>query len=152
MVRVEQDPEDGTGSLVQAHLAPSLSVAPTYPTAGACRPDFCRMRALQAKQRNPGLKTYGLSWGVPGWVGRNNASDTKGNFFTQRNLEYHVRWVQGLKKWHNISLDYMGIWNERSPQYDWIVRLRSASSSSSSLRFAPHPLQHSILMSWFLTC
>ena len=32
----------------------------------------------------------------------------------------------GLKKWHGIQLDYMGIWNEKGPNLDWIVQLRRA--------------------------
>jgi hypothetical protein len=26
----------------------------------------------EAKKRNPGIKTYGLSWGAPGWIGNGN--------------------------------------------------------------------------------
>ena len=66
----------------------------------------------EAKKRNPSIKTYGLSWGVPGWVG--NGTRGQGGYYSQANIDYHVRWVQGLKRVHNVSLDYMGIWNEHN--------------------------------------
>ena len=81
----------------------------------------------QAKKRNPLIQTYALSWGVPAWVGKlPNASASRGNFWTDDNIEYHVRWAVGLHKYHGIQLDYMGIWNEKNPELDWIVRLRKA--------------------------
>ena len=57
----------------------------------------------EAKQRNPAIKTYALSWAVPGWVGN-------GNFFSEDNIEYHLKWIQGLKRHHGINLDYLGLW------------------------------------------
>lgn len=37
----------------------------------------------EAKKRNPNITIYGLSWGVPGWIGN-------GNYFTDDNVFYHV--------------------------------------------------------------
>ena len=78
----------------------------------------------EAKKRNPGIKTYGLSWRVPGWVG--NGTHGQGGYYSQANIEYHVRWVQGLKRVHNVSLDYMGRWNEHNYKAGWIIELRRA--------------------------
>ena len=80
----------------------------------------------EAKNRNPAIKTYALAWGVPGWIGQNGNASAKPNFYSDENIEYHIRWVLGLKKWHGIQLDYMGIWNEKGPNLDWIVQLRRA--------------------------
>ena len=40
----------------------------------------------EAKRRNPAIKTYGLAWGVPGWIGN-------GSYYSDDNLLYHLRWV-----------------------------------------------------------
>ena len=84
----------------------------------------------EAKKRNPGIKTMGLSWGAPGWIGNGSTADNPGRngtlFFTEDNIDYHVKWVQGLKQYHNVTLDWMGIWNESPFSPDWIVALRAA--------------------------
>ncbi len=37
----------------------------------------------QAKLRNPAIKTFGLSWGVPGWIG-------DGEYYSDDNIQYHI--------------------------------------------------------------
>ena len=37
----------------------------------------------QAKQRNPAILIYGLSWGAPGWIGN-------GTYYSQDNIQYQV--------------------------------------------------------------
>ncbi len=74
----------------------------------------------EATRRNPMIKTFGLSWGVPGWVG-------EGEFFSTDNIHYQVQWVNCMKSAYNISIDLIGIWNER--QYgpmDYTIKLREA--------------------------
>eukprot|EP01051_Picozoa_sp_SAG22_P026907 SAG22_NODE_8740_length_633_cov_1.041199_1_plen_149_part_10 len=97
----------------------------------------------QAKKRNPDIVTMALSWGAPGWIGHNRSgywpADKDGfvgdpAFYSEDDILFHVRWVRGLKKWHNISLDYMGIFNERPilrvagvvDELAWVARLRAA--------------------------
>jgi hypothetical protein len=57
----------------------------------------------EAKKRNPGIQTYGLSWGAPGWIGNYS-------YFSQDNLKYQTSWLQCVRDRANISVDYMGIW------------------------------------------
>ena len=48
----------------------------------------------EAKERNPGILTMGLSWSVPGWVSgaRSNVTNwDRVDFWTDDNVEYHVR-------------------------------------------------------------
>lgn len=74
----------------------------------------------EATRRNPKIRTFGLSWGVPGWVG-------EGEFFSTDNIHYQVQWVECMKTAYNISIDLIGIWNER--QYgpiDYTIKLRQA--------------------------
>jgi galactosylceramidase len=78
----------------------------------------------EAKQRNPDVQLYGLSWAVPGWVG--NGSYYEGD----DNINYHLKWLDGAKEAHNLTIDYIGVWNERAPDYDWVVRFRQALDAS----------------------
>ena len=56
----------------------------------------------EAKKRNPKVRTYVLSWGVPGWVGN-------GSYFSPANIEYQTSFVKGARDVYNISVDYLGI-------------------------------------------
>lgn len=40
----------------------------------------------EAKKRNPAIKTYGLAWGVPGWIGN-------GTYYSEDNIKYHLDWI-----------------------------------------------------------
>ena len=73
----------------------------------------------EAKKRNPAIKTYGLTWGVPGWIGN-------GSFYSQDNLDYHVNLVTCAKQSWGFDVDYMGIWNERPQNNQWVKDLRTA--------------------------
>jgi len=66
----------------------------------------------QAKARNPDIKLFGLSWGVPGWIGN-------GSYFSADNWEYQTAWVR-CQQSVGLELDYLGVWNERywgGPEY-----------------------------------
>ena len=78
----------------------------------------------EAKKRNPEIKLYTLAWTAPGWIGTSEGKP--GEFYSQDNIDYHMKWIKGLKSEHNLTLDYMGIWNEHTYDTDWIVRFRNA--------------------------
>jgi len=59
---------------------------------------------MEAKKRNPAIKTYGLSWGVPRWIG--NGSYYAGD----DNIQYHLDWVYCMQDVHGVPIDYLGIW------------------------------------------
>jgi len=82
----------------------------------------------EAKKRNPAVKLYGLSWAVPGWIGDGckSCSMPEQYYHGNDNIEYHLKWIEGAKSAHNLTIDYLGIWNERASDPDWIVRLRAA--------------------------
>ena len=73
---------------------------------------------VEAKKRNPEIILEGLQWGAPGWIG-------DGNFFSEDNAEFVSAWIKGMKKYHNLDIDYVGIWNERDPEGEYIKLLRS---------------------------
>jgi hypothetical protein len=72
----------------------------------------------QAKARNPGIKLAALSWGAPGWIGG-------GNFWSQDMIDYLMSWL-GCAAQHNLTIDYLGGWNERDYNKSWYINLKNA--------------------------
>ncbi|CAE7905436.1 galc, partial [Symbiodinium necroappetens] len=80
----------------------------------------------EAKVRNPHIRTYGLAWGVPGWIGN-------GTFFSKDNIVYHVSWLKCIKETLDIEIDYVGIWNERDWGAAWYVSDLAAAIKEANL-------------------
>ncbi|GFO19227.1 galactocerebrosidase [Plakobranchus ocellatus] len=76
----------------------------------------------EAKKRNPNIKLYSLPWGFPGWIGQGKLSPYANVNVT---ADYIVRWINGAKKVYNLTIDYVGIWNERPYDKTYIKTLRS---------------------------
>eukprot|EP00656_Telonema_subtile_P023201 TRINITY_DN2455_c0_g4_i1.p1 TRINITY_DN2455_c0_g4~~TRINITY_DN2455_c0_g4_i1.p1 ORF type:complete len:1051 (-),score=162.84 TRINITY_DN2455_c0_g4_i1:218-3370(-) len=78
----------------------------------------------EAKKRNPLIKSYALSWGTPGWVGN-------GSYFSDDNIRYQTSWVKGARDAWNVTVDYIGVWNERSwGNVQYIKELRAALNAA----------------------
>uniref|UniRef100_A0A8C9A162 Galactocerebrosidase n=1 Tax=Prolemur simus TaxID=1328070 RepID=A0A8C9A162_PROSS len=75
----------------------------------------------EAKKRNPNITLIGLPWSFPGWLG-------KGFNWPYVNLQltayYVVTWIVGAKHYHDLDIDYVGIWNERTCDTNYIKVLR----------------------------
>ncbi|XP_019497908.1 PREDICTED: galactocerebrosidase isoform X1 [Hipposideros armiger] len=75
----------------------------------------------EAKKRNPNITLIGLPWSFPGWLG-------KGFNWPYVNIQqtayYIVTWIMGAKQYHDLDIDYIGIWNERSFNINYIKVLR----------------------------
>ena len=76
---------------------------------------------VEAKRRNPNIILYGLSWGFPGWV-----SEGTGHPWTNSTVAYTLKWILGAKKYYNLDIDYIGIWNERGWDKGYTLSLRAA--------------------------
>ena len=74
--------------------------------------------AEQAKLRNPKIKLYGLAWTAPGWIGG-------GRFWSQDMVTYLMSWLDCAKS-HNLTIDYLGGWNERDFNKEWYESLHTA--------------------------
>ncbi|XP_046350655.2 galactocerebrosidase-like isoform X2 [Haliotis rufescens] len=75
----------------------------------------------EAKKRNPSIKLYGLPWNFPGWIG----NGTQNPYNNVDVLATYIRkWIQGARDVHNLTIDYIGIWNERACNTTYIKRLR----------------------------
>ncbi|XP_038045329.1 galactocerebrosidase-like [Patiria miniata] len=77
----------------------------------------------EAKKRNPSIKLYGLPWAFPGWIGNGQQSPYVNIDVT---VDYIIKWIQGAKTHHNLTIDYIGIWNERPYNSTYIKTLRSS--------------------------
>lgn len=86
----------------------------------------------QAKARNPNIKLYGLAWGAPGWIGTTGTPvyDTNNRFWSQDMVNYYVNWIKGAKSVHNLTIDYIGGWNERGYNKAFYENLKSALQSN----------------------
>lgn len=77
----------------------------------------------EAKKRNPSIKLAGLSWAWPNWLRDKNNQPYKNN---EKTAMYTVKWIIGAKQHHNLTIDYIGIWNERPCDLDYILILKRA--------------------------
>jgi hypothetical protein len=55
----------------------------------------------QARARNPNVLVYGLSWGVPAFVGN-------GSYYSAENIDYQVQWMKCIDQEAGSPPDYMG--------------------------------------------
>jgi galactosylceramidase len=60
----------------------------------------------EAKARNPEIKTYGLPWAYPGWVGNGTGSPFAAN--GTLTSKYILNWVKGAKTEYGVDIDYIG--------------------------------------------
>lgn len=78
----------------------------------------------EAKLRNPNVKTYGLMWGAPGWI--NNQT----GFYGPDLLEYQLNWLRCANATHGVMVDWLGLWNERPDNFDYMKELKQAISAA----------------------
>jgi len=83
----------------------------------------------EAKKRNPEIKTYGLPWAYPGWVG---GPEQSGSPFKHPELtsKYILKWLEGARDVYGIDIDYIGIWNERSSDATYAKELRKTLNAA----------------------
>ncbi|XP_041669243.1 galactocerebrosidase isoform X2 [Cheilinus undulatus] len=77
----------------------------------------------EAKKRNPDITLIGLPWAFPGWVGhgKNWPYD-----YPDITAAYVVNWILGAKQYHDLDIQYVGIWNERNYDSKYIKVLRDS--------------------------
>jgi len=86
----------------------------------------------EAKARNPNIKLYGLAWGAPGWIGTTGAPvwDTNNRIWSQDMVNYLIAWIKGAKSQYNLTIDYVGGWNERGYNRQFYEALHAAIQSN----------------------
>ncbi len=78
----------------------------------------------EAKKRNPEIILDILQWGAPGWMG-DAGMEFREKFFSQDNANVICAFIKGAKEYHDLTIDYCGIWNERTHDCEWIKLLRN---------------------------
>ncbi|XP_030580847.1 galactocerebrosidase isoform X2 [Archocentrus centrarchus] len=76
----------------------------------------------EAKKRNPNITLIGLPWAFPGWVGQGKNWPYDNPDVT---AAYVVNWILGAKQYHDLDIQYVGIWNERNFDVKYIKVLRN---------------------------
>lgn len=77
----------------------------------------------EAKARNPDIQLAALSWAWPGWIGDGTAWPFSNHTKT---ANYVISWVNGMKSEFGLVINYVGIWNERPYDAEYIKHLRKA--------------------------
>ncbi|KAJ7415643.1 Galactocerebrosidase [Pitangus sulphuratus] len=75
----------------------------------------------EAKKRNPNIKLIGLPWTFPRWIGK---GENWPYDYPDVTAYYIVSWILGAKQYHDLDIDYIGIWNERAFNSKYIKVLR----------------------------
>ncbi|KAM6311692.1 galactocerebrosidase [Aegotheles albertisi] len=75
----------------------------------------------EAKKRNPKIKLIGLPWTFPAWIGK---GENWPYDYPDVTAYYIVSWILGAKQYHDLDIDYIGIWNERAFSSKYIKLLR----------------------------
>lgn len=78
---------------------------------------------VEARKRNPRILIEGLQWGAPGWIGN-------GKFYSEDNARFVAAFVKGAKQYHGVDVDYVGIWNEKMYDTEYIKMLRKVLDAS----------------------
>jgi galactosylceramidase len=80
----------------------------------------------EARRRNPRLSLDGAAWSAPGWVGDRGARYGHADepFFSQDGVDYYISWLRGLRDVHGLTLDAIGIRNEKGVSYEFAKAMR----------------------------
>jgi galactosylceramidase len=85
-------------------------------TSDPASADFSRGFAwwllTEAKRRNPIIETYALAESWPRWVHGNAPATTGPLDAPELSARYLTEWVCGARDSHNLTIDWVGMWNE----------------------------------------
>jgi hypothetical protein len=70
----------------------------------------------EAHRRNPNIILDVLPWGAPGWIGN-------GHIYSTDMANYIAEFIQGAKVTHHLHIQYVGIWNERMYDSEYVKEL-----------------------------
>lgn len=75
----------------------------------------------EAKRRNPEIELLGLVYAWPSWINPTGGSPYGSNVTEQNAADYVAAWVSGVKTSHQITVDWVGIWNESPVRADYFA-------------------------------
>ena len=83
--------------------------------------------AAEAQKRNPNITIAALEWSGPGFF-------TNNSFFSIDNINFIISWLDCMEHTWNVTVDYLGIWNEppiTEVPIDYLFNLRSALNNNN---------------------
>jgi O-glycosyl hydrolase len=84
----------------------------------SCTAGYSWWLMREAVERNPDITLGGLAWGAPGWLG-------DGEYFSEDTIDYFIDWLD-CAAGHGLTIDNVGIRNEREYEVEWIKDYRAA--------------------------
>ena len=94
----------------------------TLPSCSPARAQWWLL--VEAKKRNPAIKTYGLPWCWPAFVGNGTGNPFFDGGATA--AAYIAEWATAARDVYNVTVDYMGLWNEKAAPDSYVMALRAA--------------------------
>jgi galactosylceramidase len=87
----------------------------------------------EARRRNPQVGLYGLSWSWPGWLAVNSTADTPPTppdpqvdaAHDNATADYTIAFLEGAQKYHNLTMNYIGLWNEKGSTAAYVAALKA---------------------------
>lgn len=80
---------------------------------------------VDAKQRNPSIQLGALPWTFPGWLDTKNPPGHKSPWTDiNATATYIINWLKGARDVYNVTLDYLGGWNERGHSMAYFQLMR----------------------------
>ena len=67
----------------------------------------------EARKRNPAIELDVLPWGAPGWIGG-------GRLYSNEMANYMADFQAGAKRFRGLDISYVGIWNEKPFDGDYV--------------------------------
>lgn len=80
---------------------------------------------VEAKKRNPNITLSALSCRFPGWLGEGTKSP-----WIFSTIVHTLKWILGAKKYDDLDIHYIGIWNERGWNKASTLALKAAITAA----------------------
>ena len=85
----------------------------------------------EARKRNPDIVLLGMVYAFPGWVNPHGRTPYASPVTEQNAANYVSDWVTGVKKNHNLTVDWVGLWNEQTFTTSYVkVRPRAVKEAA----------------------
>ena len=75
----------------------------------------------EAKKRNPDIALLGMVYAFPSWINPTGTTPYASNMTEHNAASYVTEWVQGVKQQHNLTIDYVGLFNERESVCQFVL-------------------------------
>ena len=105
---------------------------PSHRHVAGGAPDYTRgyewWLMTEAKKRNPDIKLWALPWAFPGWLDPSGGNNPYASI--RATAAYVGEWVRAARSVHNLTIDWVGCWNERPYNASYLRALRADLDAS----------------------